>query len=126
MFSGALALPGDIGTTVANPDDKITIASFGGSYHFLSRQAKNRFEPFAGTGWGLLWSNINLHGVDYPGSTYNRNGPYLSQGLIIWPYKHFGARIEVREHRMFVSYGNLAEVFAGSTHVEFRLGVTFK
>ena len=125
VFKG-IGAGGDVGTTVGNPDNKITIASLGGSYHFFCCQAKRKFEPFGGAGWGFLWSDINMHGLEYPGSTNNRTGLYLNQGLIIWPNKHVGMRIEVRELKTVVTYGPLAEAFYGETHVEFRLGVTFR
>jgi hypothetical protein len=103
VFKG-IGLGGDVGTTVGNPDNKITIGSFGGSYHFLCCQAKRKFEPFAGMGVSFFRGDINTHGYQFPNDPgNNRNGGYFNQGLIIWPYKHIGARIEVREYQTGVS-----------------------
>src|SRR5439155_8195830 len=43
-----LAVGGDAGTTVGNPDNRITIWSVGSSYHFLCCRAERKVEPFIG------------------------------------------------------------------------------
>ena len=46
--------------------------------------------------------------------------------MIAWPAKHLGVRFEVREYRMFVSYGALENVIPGGKFVEFRIAVTLR
>jgi hypothetical protein len=122
-----LAAGGDVGTTVGNPDNKITIGSAGLSYHFLCCRADRKVEPFIGAGFSYLAGNINTHGVDYPWDPgQDRAGPSFSQGLIAWPAKHVGVRFEVREYRMFVSYGALENVIPGGKFVEFRVAVMLR
>jgi hypothetical protein len=122
-----LAAGGDFGTTIGNPDDRITIGSVGASYHFLSRDAKRKLEPFVGAGYSFLKGGINTFGYVYPFDPgQDRSGPSFSQGVIFWPAMHLGARFEVREYRMFVSYGALENVIPGGKFVEFRLGVAFR
>src|SRR5438874_2072186 len=43
-----IAVGGDVGTTVGNPDNKITIWSAGSSYRFLCCHYERKVEPFAG------------------------------------------------------------------------------
>ncbi|MGH9397836.1 MAG: hypothetical protein ACRD18_13430, partial [Terriglobia bacterium] len=99
-----LAAGGEVGTTIGNPDDRITIGSADVSYHFLCCRASRKVEPFFGGGFSYLAGDINTHGYTYPFSPgQDRTGPNFSQGLIVWPTKHVGVRFEVREYRMFVS-----------------------
>ncbi len=126
LYKG-LAVGGDVGTTVGNPDDKITIWSTGSSYHFLCCRYERKVEPFAGAGYSYLFGKINTHGYVYPFDPGNdRAGPYFNQGLIAWPTKHVGVRFEVREYRMFVSYGALENVIPGGKFVEFRIALTLR
>lgn len=121
-----LAAGGDVGTTIGNPDDRITISSADVSYHFFCCRARRKVEPFAGGGFSYLAGDINTHGIVYSYSSEDRTGPNFSQGLIVWATKHFGVRFEVREYRMFVSYGALENVIPGGNPVEFRIGFTFR
>ena len=122
-----IGVGGDIVTTLANPDDKVTIYSVGGSYHFLCCRYKRKFEPFAGAGYSYLSGDINHHGRDYPWDPGNdRTGPYFNQGFIAWPLKHLGVRVELREYRMFVSYGALENVIPGGHVIEVRIGPTLR
>lgn len=122
-----LAAGADAGITVGSPDNAIKIGSAGLSYHFLRSHTDLKVEPFLGAGFSYLHGNINTHGYIYPWDPgQDRTGPNFSQGLIAWPTKHVGARLEVREYRLFVSYGALANVIPGTTHLEFRIGVTFR
>ncbi|MGH9435908.1 MAG: hypothetical protein ACRD06_07900 [Terriglobia bacterium] len=122
-----LAAGGEVGTTIGNPDDRITIGSADVSYHFLCCRASRRVEPFVGGGFSYLTGDIKTpHGVVYPYSSNQRTGPNFSQGLIVWATKHVGVRFEVREYRMFVSYGALENVLPGGNPVEFHIGFTFR
>lgn len=122
-----LAAGGEVGTTVGNPDDKITIGSIDGSYHFLCCRASRRVEPFAGAGYSWLTGGIKTpNGVIYPGSSNERHGPNFSQGLIVWATNHVGLRFEVREYRIFVSYGALENVIPGGNPVEFTIGLALR
>jgi len=122
-----IAVGGDVGTTVGNPDDKITIWSAGSSYHFLCCRYQRKVEPFAGAGYSYLSGDINTHGYTYPWDPGNdRSGPYFNQGLIAWPAKHVGVRFELREYRTFVSYGALENVIPGGKVFEVRIGVTLR
>jgi hypothetical protein len=122
-----LAAGGDVGTTVGNPDNRITVGSVGSSYHFLCCRAERKVEPFVGAGYSYLSGDINTHGIDYPFSSgQDRSGPNFNQGLIVWPTKHVGVRFEVREYRMFVSYGALENVIPGGKFVEFRIAATLR
>jgi len=122
-----LAAGGDVGTTVTSPDNRITIGSVGMSYHFLRSRTELKVEPFFGAGFSHLVGNINTHGIDYPFSSgQDRTGSNFNQGLIAWPTKHFGVRFELREYRLFVSYGALENVIPGGNPVEFRIGVTLR
>lgn len=122
-----LAAGGEVGTTVGNPDDRITISSVDASYHFFCCRMGWKIEPFAGGGFSYLTGDIKTpHGVAYPNSSNERTGPNFSQGLIVWPTKHVGVRFEVREYRMFVSYGALEDVIPGGNPVEFSIGITFR
>jgi len=122
-----LAVGGDVGTTVGNPDNRITIWSVGSSYHFLCCRADRKVEPFIGAGFSYLAGDINTHGYIYPFDPgQDRAGPNFSQGLIAWPAKHLGVRFEIREYRMFVSYGALENVIPGGKFVEFRIAVTLR
>jgi len=126
MYKG-FAWGADVATTVGNQDDRITIGSVGGSYHVLCCRYKRKLEPFFGAGFSYLAGNINAHGRIFPNDPGNdRAGPYFNQGLTVWPTKHLGARFEVREYRMFVSYGALAQVIPGRGFVEVRIGVTVR
>jgi hypothetical protein len=126
LYKGLVA-GGDFGTTVGNPDNRITIGSAGASYHFLRSRTGLKVEPFLGAGFSYLAGNVNAHGVIYPGdSGQDRTGHNFSQGLIAWPTKHVGVRFEVREYSIFVSYGALENVIPGSNHVEFRIGLTLR
>lgn len=122
-----LAAGGDVGTTVTSPDNRITIGSVGMSYHFLRSRTELKVEPFFGAGFSSLHGNINTHGYTYPFDPgQDRTGHYFSQGLIAWPTKHLGIRFEVREYRLFVSYGALENVIPGGNPVEFRFGLTLR
>lgn len=122
-----LAAGGEIGTTIGNPEDRITIGSIDGSYHFFCCRANRKIEPFVGGGYSDLWGDINTHGYVFPFSPgQDRYGPNFSQGLIVWPTKHFGVQFEIREYRMFVSYGALENVIPGGHPVEFHIGITFR
>jgi hypothetical protein len=121
-----LAAGGDIGTTVGNPDDRLTISSADLSYHFLCCREGRKVEPFVGAGFSYLAGGVNTHGITYPGSSQDRSGPNFSQGVIVWPTKHIGAQFELREYRFFVSYGPLENVIPGGHFVEFRIGLTFR
>lgn len=122
-----LAASGEVGTTIGNPDDRITIGSVDASYHFFCCRARWKVEPFAGGGYSALWGDINTHGYTFPFSPgQNRTGPNFSQGLVVWPAKHFGVRFEVREYRMAVSYGALENVIPGGNPVEFHIGLVFR
>jgi hypothetical protein len=122
-----IGLGGDVVTTVGNPDDKITIGSVGSSYHFLCCRLSRKVEPFVGAGYSYLSGDINTHGIDYPFSSgQDRSGPYFNQGLIAWPLKYLGVRLEVREYRMFVSYGALENVIPGGSFVEVCIGATLR
>jgi hypothetical protein len=126
LYKG-LAVGADVGTTVGNPDNRITVWSAGSSYHFLCCRADRKVEPFIGTWFTHLAGHINTHGLIYsadPGQ--DRDGHNFSQGLIVWPAKHLGVRFEVREYRMFVSYGALEDVIPGGNFVEFRIAVTLR
>lgn len=122
-----LAAGGEVGTTIGNPDDRITIGSADASYHFFCCRASRKVELFAGGGYSYLWGDINTHGYTFPESLgQDRYGPNFSQGLIVWATKRVGVRFEVREYRMFVSYGALEDVIPGGNPVEFHIGVTFR
>ncbi|PYV19112.1 MAG: hypothetical protein DMG21_02760 [Acidobacteria bacterium] len=126
MYKG-LAVGGDVGTTVGNPDNRITIGSVGPSYHFLCCRDEQKVEPFIGGGYSYLTGDINTHGITYPNSLGpERSGPNFNQGLIAWPAKHLGVRFEVREYRMFVSYGALENVIPGGKFVELRVAVILR
>ena len=117
----------EVGTTAGNSDDRITIWSAGASYHFLCCRAGRKVEPFAGAGFSYLVGDVNTHGIQYPESSgQNRSGPNFSQGLTVWPTRHVGVRFEVREYRMFVSYGALENVIPGGNPVEFRIAATLR
>jgi hypothetical protein len=121
-----LAVGGDVVTTVGNPDNKMTISSIGSSYHFFCCHATQRVEPFAGVGFSSLHGDINTHGYTYPVDPgQDRSGPNYNQGLVLWPTKHVGVRFEVKEYRMFVSYGALENVIPGK-FVEFHFGVALR
>jgi len=45
-----LAVGGDAGTTVGNPDNRITIWSVGSSYHFLCCHADRKLNPLSAPG----------------------------------------------------------------------------
>jgi hypothetical protein len=122
-----LAAGADVSATVGNPDNSITIGSVNGSYHFQCCRADRKIEPFAGAGYSFLSGNINTHGYIFPNDPgQDRRGPHFSQGLIVWPSKHFGARFEIREYRFFVSYGALENVIPGGHFAEFRIGAVFR
>jgi len=122
-----LGVGGDVGTTVGDPDNRITIWSGGASYHFLCCRADRKVEPFAGVGYSYLVGDINTHGIQYPNSSgQNRSGQNFSQGLATWPTRHVGVRFELREYRMFVSYGALENVIPGGNPVEFSVAVTLR
>lgn len=122
-----IAVGGDVGTTVGDPDNRITIRSVGSSYHFLCCRYDRKVEPFVGAGYSWLSGDINTHGYIYPFDPGNdRSGPYFNQGLIAWPTKHLGVRFEIREYRMFVSYGALENIIPGGNVVEFRVAVTVR
>ena len=122
-----IAVGGDVGTTVGNPDNRITVWSAGSSYHFLCCRYEQKVEPFAGVGYSYLSGDINTHGYIYPFDPgQDRSGPYFNQGLIAWPTKHLGVRFEVREYRMFVSYGALENVIPGGKFVEFRIAAMLR
>jgi hypothetical protein len=122
-----LAAGGDVGTTVGNPDNRITVGSVGLSYHILCCRTDRKVEPFIGAGYSYLAGDINTHGYSYPWDPgQDRTGPNFSQGLIVWPAKRVGARFEVREYRMFVSYGALENVIPGGKFVEFRVAVMLR
>src|SRR5579875_1266470 len=125
VFKG-LAAGGEVATNVGNPDDRITIGSVDASYHFFCCRARRKVEPFVGGGFSYLWGDINTHGFIYPYSSQDRDGPNFIQGLIVWPAKRVGVRFEVREYRMFVSYGALENVIPGGNPVEFCIGFTFR
>jgi hypothetical protein len=121
-----LAVGGDVGTTLGNPDNKITIGSGDVSYHFASRNARYKVEPFIATGWSYLAGNIKT-AIEYPfGSGQDRTGPNLSAGLAFWPTKRVGARFEVRDYRFLVSYGALEDVIPGGHFLEFRIAFTLR
>jgi hypothetical protein len=121
-----LAVGGDVGTTLGNPDNKITIGSGDVSYHFASRNARHKVEPFIATGWSYLAGNIKT-AIEYPFSSgQDRTGPNLSAGLAFWPTKRVGTRFEVRDYRFFVSYGALEDVIPGGHFVEFRIAFTVR
>jgi len=122
-----IGVGGEVGTTVSDPDNKITIGSLGSSYHFLCCRYDRKVEPFVGAGYSWLSGDINTHGYIYPFDPGNdRSGPYFNQGVIIWPKKHLGVRFEVREYSMFVSYGALQTVIPGGKVIEFRVAVTVR
>lgn len=122
-----LAAGGEVGTTIGNPDDKITIWSADASYHFFCCRANRRVEPFAGAGFSYLTGDIKTpDGVVYPDSSNYRTGPNFNQGLIVWATKHVGVRFELREYRMFVSYGALEDAIPGGNPIEFHIGLTFR
>ncbi|MGH9352249.1 MAG: hypothetical protein ACRD2G_08830, partial [Terriglobia bacterium] len=122
-----LAVGGEVGTTIGNPDDRITIVSADVSYHFFCCRASQRVEPFVGGGFSDLAGDINTHGYTYPFSPgQDRSGPNFSQGLIVWATKRVGLRLEIREYRMLVSYGALENVIPGGNPVEFHIGFTFR
>lgn len=122
-----LAAGAEVGTTINNPDNKITIASAGGAYHFLCCRVNRRAEPFIAGGWSYLAGHINTHGIDYPWDPgQDRNGPNLGAGLVVWPVKRLGVRFEVRQYRMFVSYGALENVIPGGHFVEFRVAFALR
>lgn len=122
-----IAVGGDVGTTVGDPDNRITIGSVGSSYHFLCCRNDRKVEPIVGAGYSWLRGNINTHGYIFPFDPgQNRAGPYFNQGLAIWPTSHFGVRLEIREYGMSVSYGALEDVIPGGKVVEFRVGVTVR
>src|SRR5947208_8002811 len=79
MYKG-LAVGGDVGTTVGNPDNRITIGSVGPSYHFLCCRDEQKVEPFIGGGYSYLTGDINTHGITYPNSLGpERSGPNFNQ-----------------------------------------------
>ena len=126
VFKG-LAVSGDVGTTIRSVDDKMTIWSGGAAYHFLCCNYNRRFEPYLGAGYGYLSGNINAHGRIFPWDPGDdRTGHNFNQGLIVWPIKHVGARIEIREYRFFVSYGALENVIPGGNFEEFRVALTLR
>jgi hypothetical protein len=45
-----IAVGGDVGTTVGNADNRITIRSAGSSYHFRCCRYERKVEPIAGAG----------------------------------------------------------------------------
>jgi hypothetical protein len=122
-----LAAGAEGSTTVGNPDNRITVWSVGSSYHFLCCRYNRKVEPFAGAGFSDVDGDINTHGYVYPNDPgQKRTGPYFNEGLIAWPSKHLGVRFEVREYRMFVSYGALADVIPGGKFAEFRIAFTLR
>jgi hypothetical protein len=75
-----LAVGGDVGTTLGNPDNKITIGSADVSYHFACRNARLKVEPFIATGWSYLAGHIKT-AIEYPFNPgQDRTGPNLSVG----------------------------------------------
>jgi len=93
-----LGVGGDVGTTVGDPDNRMTIWSGGASDHFLCCRADRKIEPFAGFGYSYLVGDINTHGYSYPFDPgQDRSGPNFSQGLTTWPTRHVGVRFELRE-----------------------------
>ncbi len=127
IFFKGIAAGGEVGTTVNNPDNRITIASADLAYHYQCCRASRKVEPFIAAGWSYLSGNINTHGYVFPFDPgQDRTGPNLGAGLIFWPAKHLGARFEVRQYRMFVSYGALENVIPGGHFVEFRIALTLR
>jgi len=121
-----LAVGGDVGTTLGNPDNRITIGSGDVSYHFASRNARLKVEPFLAIGWSYLAGQIKT-AIEYPFNPGNdRTGPNFSAGLAFWPTKRVGALLEVRDYRFFVSYGALENVIPGGDFVEFRIAFTVR
>lgn len=122
-----IAVGGDVGTTIGNPDGRITLWSAGGSYHFFCCRYQRRVEPFLGAGFTYLAGSVNTHGISYPNSSgQNRNGSNFNGGLIVWPAKHLGVRFEVRDYRTFVSYGALENVVPGGKFVEMRIAAVLR
>jgi len=121
-----LALGGDVGTTVGNPDNKITIGSGDVSYHFASRNPRFKVEPFIAAGWSYLAGQIKT-AIEYPFNPGNdRTGPNISAGSAFWPTKRVGARFEFRVYKFPVSYGALENVIPGGDFVEFRIAFTVR
>ena len=126
VFKG-LGLSADVGTTVGNPDDKITMVTAEGSYHLFCCRPSRKFEPFVGLGLGYVSGHINTHGIPYYGAgPDNRGGLSLGGGLTVWPTRHVGARLEVKHISTYCNYGPICNVLPGDGVAEFRTAITFR
>jgi len=122
-----LAVGGDVGTTLDNPDAKLTMGMGYMSYHFMCCRANRRVEPFVSWGIGYLVGDINTHGRIY----YNIAGPDRlfnspSGGVTLWPAKRLGVRFEVRRYAYAVSNGALLDVAGPSGFTEFRVAFALR
>jgi len=121
-----LAVGGDVGTTLGNPDNRITIGSADVSYHFASRNARFKVEPFIATGWSYLAGQIKT-AIEYPFNPgQDRTGPNVNVGLAFWPTKRVGARLELRVYKFPISYAALENVIHGGDFVEFRIAIAVR
>jgi hypothetical protein len=126
VFKG-LGLSGDVGKTLGNPDDQITMVTGDLSYHLSCCRPSQKFEPFAGLGLGLLFGQINTHGIAYPGAGGDdRGGLSLGGGLVIWPTRRVGARFEFKHISTYCNYGPICNDLPGNGVVESRIAITFR
>jgi len=124
-----LAAGGDVGTTLGNPDGKLTMSMGYVAYHFLCCRAKNKVEPFASLGVGYLVGDINTHGINY--QDFFIAGPDRvftspSGGVTFWPKKRVGVRFEVRHYAYTVSNGALLNVAGPNGFTEFRVAFALR
>ena len=126
-LGGTYITTADVGTTVGNPDDKITMVTAEGSYHLFCCRPSRKFEPFVGLGLGYVSGHINTHGIPYYGAgPDNRGGLSLGGGLAVWPIRHVGARLEVKHISTYCNYGPICNVLPGDGVAEFRTAITFR
>ncbi len=84
----------------------IGVASLDASYHFVTHSPEQKFVPFVSGGYSLAFRSATLNLVNYGG------------GMHYWFSRHFGLRLEFRDHVYLTS--------SRAHALGFRIGVAFR